>query len=129
MTPPYKLERVVPYGRTDNSGDDTLWGMFISEPGREAEKVLATWAQTYGVPSELDVEAALARRASHFNENESALDQKTRARWTSFACARRRTRRTTRLVGRSSFCPRRPKRADAHRGLTCRRGGGVTLRQ
>jgi hypothetical protein len=75
MTPPYKLERVVPYGRTDNSGDDTLWGMFISEPGCEAEKVLATWAQTYGVPSELDVEAALARRASHFNENESALDQ------------------------------------------------------
>jgi hypothetical protein len=75
VAPPFKIVSVENTGPTDNSGDDSLWVVWISEPGREAERFLFTRAARFGVPSGAAMRKLIEWRADPFENDRGAIEQ------------------------------------------------------
>lgn len=75
MPPPFTIENVENTGRTDNTGDDSLWIAYLSERGRERGKFRFCVLRRYGVPTPDELRSMIERRASSFANDASALDQ------------------------------------------------------
>ena len=63
------------YGPTDNSGDDTLMRVELSENDGPSEGFLVSWPLSYGVPTEAEVADRIASMASGFRSDTSMLEQ------------------------------------------------------
>lgn len=75
MAPPFEIESIENTGRTDNSGLDTLWVVWLSAPGHERERFLFWKLERDGVPTEQEMRNEIVDRAKGFDNNENALDQ------------------------------------------------------
>ena len=75
MPPTFEIDALKNTGRTDNSGLDTLWSVWLSEPDRDPERFLFWRSDRWGVPSQAEMRDAIRARARGFANAGSALDQ------------------------------------------------------
>jgi hypothetical protein len=75
VPPPFEIDALKNTGRTDNSGLDTLWSVWLSEPDRDPERFLFWRSDRRGVPTQAEMREAIRARARGFANAESALDQ------------------------------------------------------
>jgi hypothetical protein len=75
MAPPFEIKSVENTGPTDNSGDDSLWVVQLTGPGREREEFRFCVLRRHGIPTPEELRAMIQQRASSFSNYESALDQ------------------------------------------------------
>ena len=75
MPPAFVIENVENTGPTDNSGDDSLWVVSLSESGRPAESFRFCVLRREGVPNAQELSGMIDSQASGFANAVSALDQ------------------------------------------------------
>lgn len=75
MAPPFEIDSIENTGPTDNSGDDSLWVVWIREPGREPERFLFSLAARLGVPPDGAMRELIVRQADGFENDRNAIEQ------------------------------------------------------
>jgi hypothetical protein len=75
VAPPFRIHTARNTGRTDNSGEDSLWVVELSENGHEPENFRFAILGRHGTPHTKELTAMIGQMASGFDNYRDGLQQ------------------------------------------------------